>query len=528
MIGFGRGAGVWCVLAGTVFAGVRTGSAQETQTLHVTARLVVLDVTVTDARGNFVPGLDRSQFAVTEDGAPQTIRSFEGPQAHAMPEEAVGKMVVRSSKDLESIGNAPLTIIVLDERNTPFHDVAYARQMVERYLKAQPEVLGSPTMFVATSAQHRFTVIHDYTQSRAALLTALSKHGNEGDITSLSTIAQARKDPAPVGLNQVVAPLVQIADSVRDPPERKNIIWIGYGYPSVPTEHLNKQQSEAVQTMLHDVTDRLLRARVTLNIIDPEGTVAHDISTTDVVYQDVAARMVDAAALGSSASYGQEFGPYSGAFNFEKFATASGGHLIKGRNDIDALVERTTQDGAKYYTLTYTPTSTSEATQGFRKIRVVMKNPALTARTREGYFGGSVAVDKVTVGEKKQANPLEFDLVSAAQNELEYTALHVIAGPAAKGVAVRVRTMDLTWDAPVTEARKAEVTAFVVYYDKSGKNLGRHAKEMTISLRAEDKVNMSSMVAADVEFGVPAGTSRVRVVVRDGTTGKLGTADLKL
>ena len=57
----------------------------------------------------------------------------------------------------------------------------------------------------------------------------------------------------------MVAPLVQIADSVRDLPGRKNVIWIGYGYAFVPTEHLNKQQAEAVKTMLHDVTDRLVR-----------------------------------------------------------------------------------------------------------------------------------------------------------------------------------------------------------------------------------------------------------------------------
>jgi VWFA-related protein len=514
--------------AGCVASGAQEQGSGETQTLHVSARLVVLDVTVTDAKGNFVTGLDKSQFTIMEDKAPQSIRSFEPPQVHAMPEEPQGKMVVRSSRDLESIGNAPVNILVLDERNTPFQDVAYARQMVEKYLKAQPEVLGSPTMFVSTSAQHRFTVVHDYTQSRAELLDALKKHGNEGDITSLNTIQQARKDPAPVGLNEVVAPLVEIADSVRDLPGRKNIIWIGYGYPSVPTEHLTKQQADAVKTMLHDVTDRLVRARVTLNIIDPEGTVAHDISSTDVVYQDVAARMVDAAALGSSASYGQEFGPYSGAFNFEKFATASGGHLIRGRNDIDALVQRATQDGSKYYTLSYTPTGASEASQNFRKIRIVMKDPTLTARTREGYFGGAVAVDKVTFGEKKQANPLEFDLATAAQNELVYTALYVVAGRDEKGVAVRVRAQDLKWDAPATEARKAEVTAFVVCYDKSGKNLGQHAKEMTIALRAEDRVNMSSMVAADMAFAIPASTSRVRVVIRDAATGKLGTADLKL
>lgn len=175
-------------------------------------------------------------------------------------------------------------------------------------------------------------------------------------------------------------PLVQIADSVRDLPGRKIVIWIGYGYPSVPTEHMNKQQAKAVQTMLHDVTDRLLRARVTVNIIDPEGTIAHDISTTDVVYQDVAARMIDQRALGSSASYGQELGPFSGAFNFEKFATASDGHLIKGRNDIEAPVERTTQDGTKYYSLSYTPTSGSDASQDFRKIRVVARRTVVNYR----------------------------------------------------------------------------------------------------------------------------------------------------
>ena len=174
------------------------------------------------------------------------------------------------------------------------------------------------------------------------------------------------------------------------------------------------------------------------------------------------------------------------------------------------------------------PTSSVEASQDFRKIRVVMKDPTLVVRTREGYFGGTVAIDKVTVGEKKQANPLEFDLVTAAQNQLAYTALHIEAGRDEKGVAVRVRAHDLTWNAPDTEPRRAEMTAFVICYDSKGKNLGQHAKQVTIALHAEDKVNMSSTVGIDMPFAIPPSTSRVRIVVRDAATGKLGTADLKL
>jgi hypothetical protein len=209
--------------------------------------------------------------------------------------------------------------------------VAYAREMLEKYLRAQPEVLPTPTLFVATSALKRFTVLHDFTQSRAELLEALRTHRNDGDVTSLNTLPGQRADPSPTGLNEVVAPLVQIADSVRDLPGRKTIIWLGYGFAPVPTDHLNAHERDKVNVMLHDVTDRLLRARVTLNIVDPEGTVYHEISGTDVVYMDVAARMVDATALGSSATFGADLGPFAGAFNFEKFAIASGGRVVKGR-----------------------------------------------------------------------------------------------------------------------------------------------------------------------------------------------------
>jgi VWFA-related protein len=518
----------WIVLAGMFSTISAQPPAPETQTLHVTSRLVVLDVTVTDAKGHFVSGLDKSQFTIFEDKTSQTIQSFEPSELHAMPAASVGKMLVGSSRDLERIGNAPVNIIVLDERNTPFGDVAYSLQMLEHYLLAQPEVLPAPTLLVSTSALNRFTVLHDYTQSRADLIEVLRKQRNEGDVSAINTHSEARIDPAAVGLNQVVAPLVQIADSVRDLPGRKNIIWIGYGFAPVPTEHLNKREAELVRTMLHDVTDRLLRARVTLNIIDPEGTISHDTSQTDVVYQDVAARMIDATALSSSASYGLEFGPYSGAFSFDKFATASGGHIIKGRNDLDVQVAQTAQDGAQYYTLSYAPTSSMETSQDFRKIRIVMKDPALVARTREGYFGGTVPVDKVTIGEKKQANPLEFDLVTAAQNRLTYTALHIDASRDSKGVAVRVRAHDLKWDAPPTEIRHAEMTAFLVYYDSKGRNLGQHANEVKIALHAEDKVDLSSTVGIDMPFALPPATSRVRIVVRDAATGKLGTADLNL
>jgi len=51
----------------------------------VNSRIVVLDVTVHDKKGNLVTGLGKGDFAVSEDGVPQTIRSFETTEQHRMP-----------------------------------------------------------------------------------------------------------------------------------------------------------------------------------------------------------------------------------------------------------------------------------------------------------------------------------------------------------------------------------------------------------------------------------------------------------
>lgn len=50
---------------------------QTITTLHTDARLVVLDVVVTDTKGHPVRGLKAGDFKLLEDGQPQTVKSFE-------------------------------------------------------------------------------------------------------------------------------------------------------------------------------------------------------------------------------------------------------------------------------------------------------------------------------------------------------------------------------------------------------------------------------------------------------------------
>src|SRR5262245_30139523 len=50
-------------------------------TLRVTTRLVIVDVVATDRKGAAVNDLKAEDFSIQEDGAPQTIKVFNLPQA---------------------------------------------------------------------------------------------------------------------------------------------------------------------------------------------------------------------------------------------------------------------------------------------------------------------------------------------------------------------------------------------------------------------------------------------------------------
>ena len=94
-------------------------------TIKVVTKRVLLDVVVRDRRGNVVTNLKQSDFTIFEDGVEQPVRSFDSVLEHQMPEP--GKAIVHSTADLAKIGPAPVTLLVLDELNTSFEDMAYAR-----------------------------------------------------------------------------------------------------------------------------------------------------------------------------------------------------------------------------------------------------------------------------------------------------------------------------------------------------------------------------------------------------------------
>src|SRR5256884_9955582 len=55
----------------------RSGAQQDETRLRVVVNLVQLNVAVTNNKGNYVTGRHPQDFAITEDGIPQNIATFE-------------------------------------------------------------------------------------------------------------------------------------------------------------------------------------------------------------------------------------------------------------------------------------------------------------------------------------------------------------------------------------------------------------------------------------------------------------------
>jgi VWFA-related protein len=470
-----------------------------TFTIQRTARLVVLDMVVTDAKNNIVTDLKREDFHVTELDEPQTILNFEAAGAHSLSPD----ISIESTADLDRLApRAPVNIILLDEFNTHFEDMAFARYSLKKYLEKEPGKLSMPTMLIAVDLQ-RFTVLRDYTQNKDEILSALDHH-------FVSYPWQAHQG-AWVSERYATAFLTlrRVAEAVVGHPGHKNMIWIGRGFPAIfrnASVDTDRRVYNAVQNCVNELRD----ARVTLYTIDPAGL------------------QVNPGDYGAAAAFNDPFG---GNYEFNRLAQATGGRTLYGRNDVDAEIGTAIRDGSSFYTLTYRPQTVPTDRDKFYKIKVTVDRPGLTVTTRKGYYlqGGPGRVDPTNPSRR-----LVSDLLSADTSTMVYDGLPIELKPSPTDpdvFTVHVDGRGLAWTyATETEPRHTEVVLMVSTFDKKDKELKRDAK--IIKASAPPTVAPTGRLLRDLnlEYKVDHNPKavRARFVVRVTASGRIGTADAVL
>lgn len=469
-------------------------------TIQRTARLVVLDMVVTDPKGNLVTDLKQQDFHVEEAGAAQDVQTFEQAGAHT-PDPQIS---IDSTADLDRLApRAPVDIILLDEFNTRFEDMAFARYSLKKYLEKQPAKLTTPTLLIAVNLQ-KFTVLRDYTQSKDEILNALESH--------LVAYPWQLQQGAWVGERYGAAftTLRRVAEAVMGHQSHKNVIWIGRGFPSLNFGRLSMESQDHLENSVRSCVNILRNARITLYTIDPAGVMVHPGE-------------YGGGPLGED--------PFGGNYQFSLLAKETGGAALYGRNDVDAEIDTAIREGSSFYTLTYRPNNPSSDIKKFRRIQVTVDRPGLTVTTRAGYYP---AAPPAPVDLENPSRRLIGDLVAAESSTMVYDGVPISLVPSTSdsdSYTVHVDAKGLTWSpATDTQPRHADLIMLVATFDSKGKELKRDARSFGVNApptvpptgRLERSVDINYKIDHDPK------AVRARFVVRVSSSGRIGTADVVL
>jgi VWFA-related protein len=479
---------------------------QSPTTLQVTAQSVVLDVVVTNKKGEIVKGLTQDVFTVYEDKAPQQIESFEEMSAKTAAPATLNAAVNSTAQLDQAEPDAPVSILVIDELTTRFEDLAFARYSLKKYLKAQGDTLEQPTMLIAANYRN-ISVLRDYTTSRKEILDALDHHtANYAEVARAGNVSWQADQ-----INATFGSLIGVAEATAGHRGHKNMIWIGRGFPPVNMATMLPEMQNDFLGVVATCTRLLRDSRVTLYAVDPAGIRAEEPA------RDGADYYVD--------------DPFGGQVDFDTMAVATGGKALHGRNDVDNMIDASVRDGESFYTLSYKPEVKSETPKDFRKIRVVMKDSDLRASTRSGYFAMAAPVAPVKEANGKFSQRLIFDMSVASNSLLVYDGVPLTVRrdePAGDRFELTLHAADLPLDN--SDRPTAEFTVLAESFDRKDKMLNQTARllKVRMSTRAPSSGPDKRIVQLPVTIATKAPAVRLRFVVRANATGKVGAENFFL
>jgi VWFA-related protein len=334
-------------------------------TFRTRVEAIAIDVFVTDAAGNPVPGLTVDDFELEEDGKRQDITTFRAVHIPAEVEVSDFPPVdpdVASNDQPE--GRIYVFALAVRDSCQALRTRALARTFIERHFG--PHDLAAVVVLergLATDGQ-------DFTSNRRLILEAIDKFSGAGGCNDNVV-------PVPTGQERIVTQALNEVVTVlgRMPGRHKSLLYFNER-PGYPWGDLVDYQGGVgsltfapgfanglpasvmgVNSLMFDDAHRAMttatRNNLTIYPIDPRGLEAANMSLEE--------RM-----------------------DFRALAEITGGFAQVNSNTFDETFERIVRDASTYYMLGFN--SDYKKNDGkFVRLNVRVKRPGLTVRTRSGY-----------------------------------------------------------------------------------------------------------------------------------------------
>jgi VWFA-related protein len=540
-------AAVWTAVSGTPSA-QQAQPPQPRSVFRSRLNLISVDVIVRDKAGAVVRGLTANDFEIREDGRPQEVSSFsfeeisQKPLAAVESAELLAGVEARLAEDAkraaspvkaaapEPAGPPPMTsemlagrrliTLVFDVSSMQPEDVQRAVDSAQKYVSEQ---MSAADLIAVATVGSTLSVLTDFTADRSKVAAALGTLAfTDGTATEAPAAATAATDEAAAAADEPVEAdvaeldmfnndvrlraLKTLAEALAPIEQKKAILYFSAGM---------QRSGQDNQVELRSASNAAVRANVAIYPIDTRGLQAV------VPGGDARQASGRGQALFSGRGVQQQFAQLASSQDtLTSLAADTGGRAFTDSNDFGEAFARVQRDMSAYYLLGYS--SSNSAKDGrFRRIQVRTKRDGLRVEARAGYYADRDFSHTSRTDREAQLEEQMFAAVSATDLpvlvsggwfRLAADRYYVPVALTVPGSAVPV--------ANSTDPVSLDVLGMV--RDERNFPVGRFRE--TLKLPAGTGTTLAGkQILYQSGVTLPPGRFAVKVVVRENTTGLIGS-----
>lgn len=522
------------------------GLSQGNYVLRSQTNVVLVDVRVRDKNGNPVTDLTKDNFRVLEDGVPQIVTSvsLEDVQKLAQAEATSGPPATIDFAKLPP--NVPPETVLRDRRLTVlFFDVSSMQSDdLMRALKSGQNFVEkrlTPADLVAVvTYTSSLRVLRDFTNDRDALsktiksilvgeessnLSAGATTGEAGgtnaageEIVAQDVSAAFTPDETEFNIfntDQKLAAVESLSRMLRALPGRKSVIHFSSGVERTGTEN---------QAQLRATVDAANQANVSLYMMDARGLLALPPGG------DASTASPSGTAVYTGAAHSSQLSSLHGSREtLASLSQDTGGRTFYDLNDLGEAFQQIQAENSSYYLLGYSPKN-NRSDGKFRRIRVEVDRPGVKVDARPGYFAPKdfrqfTREDKdLQLQQALELDQAFLDLpfvVDTAYFREPDKNYNVVLAAKIPGAAVSF----------LQKAARHQTEFDFVWRVLDSKEKPAGYLRDTLPVKISDETYqrvMSGNILYEGSMVLAPGNYRLKVVVRENQTGKMGTFEQAL
>ncbi|MCG6924150.1 MAG: VWA domain-containing protein [Acidobacteria bacterium] len=501
--------------------------------IGMVARGVRVDVIAEDEDGQPVTDLRSEELVLTDEGRREEIVAFTGAGDESVPEAPKPLPRNTFTNRLELLtGRAPtVTAILFDGLNTPMANQEFAKRQIIGFLRQIP--MGSPVSLYALGRGPH--VLQDLTVDPEPLIRALEQYRGDTRVEpgaaplptsdaglqhldawfqelSVDLVEHYAQDRA----LRTARSLVAIANHLERVPGRKNLIWVSGSFPvrwvtrdSVPLPGVPTSGDQSFWPEIERAARALAGANLAVYPVDARGL-----------------RSTGEYAPGqASISRQARFADRAGFETMEALAERTGGRAFVNSNDLGRAFRQAVDDSRAAYILGYEP-SHDEWKGEFRRIEVKTTRPGVRLRHRRGYF----AQPRVPADDWYRRGVLE----AATWSPMDATRLGVtvLATPSPDGpltLALRLHAPDVLLR-PAGGRWRGLLDVWLIQLGPGDELLDTvsHVADLSLTPADHGRIMRTNEIVLMERLKPREGTVLLRILVRDVTSGALGSVSIPL